>query len=282
MVGRAAGLRDALPADREHANHMGDAGDRGGAARGMAAREVPLVRAEGRRLAELLWPSRRRGAARPDRRADAVPGMQDEGQGAPVVRVAMRALRGIPTCRRLPLPPRSPSWNPTEPRWLPPWDFQPSGARIQCYRVPRPSIRAAAAFRSGGRGGIRTHGALRHFGFRDRSVQPLRHPSMCRASTGCGACSRCRVGPPLTGLPPASSAHPGLVGTTPALVCSAPRPISLASMLLRRGLGTRSRSGPVPLCLTWPVSSNRSTHLAATDLHPVPGLPPDWERDLEP
>ena len=40
----------------------------------------------------------------------------------------------------------------------------------QCVRI-RPDVR------SGGGGGIRTPGTLRHAGFQDRFFKPLRHPS---------------------------------------------------------------------------------------------------------
>ncbi len=41
-----------------------------------------------------------------------------------------------------------------------------------------PEKRSSSVLHGGG-SGIRTHGALRHNGFRDRPIRPLSHPSRC-------------------------------------------------------------------------------------------------------
>ncbi len=64
------------------------------------------------------------------------------------------------------------------------WPSMPRHTGLRCTRhhlsqnvVPETGLRPL-----GGGSGIRTHGALRHNGFRDRPIRPLSHPSVREAS----------------------------------------------------------------------------------------------------
>jgi hypothetical protein len=64
--------------------------------------------------------------------------------------------------------------------WINPNRPTPCPCRAACSRLER-HPRHPEGRSIGGGSGIRTHGALRHNGFRDRPIRPLSHPSNCNS-----------------------------------------------------------------------------------------------------